>query len=514
MSACGWLASHVRAALFLAVCSIVCVVSDPLCQETTPFHYDQPQLTCSDFTSAQELETNVPDRPNGDKLEFVLKDSRFEYNPRSVFQKVKPSTLVLSNVTVRSYRTPNSEASVFAELRDTLEKLVFHKNSSLPNSWSLLKDNRLLAELLLFRMASLRLGQDFNELPARVRDVAVVQSTLSGVDARWLSSMSNLESLRIDKVDLEKLERSMLPRPASKLKYLTIAGTDLSALPEDFAQDMPSLEKLNLRRNKFTTFQEAALAPFKSRNVIVELEGFLGEHRASMLEFNNVTLGSFLEPGSNRSLFSGLEPSLKRVTFTLGSTLPSTWATLRPLGRLEELVFFEMTALNLTRDFNELPAGLRKVVIIRTGVGNVDNDWMSSLLNLENLRIQSSTLDRFARSMLPRPAPRLRKLTIGDSSLTSLPEDFGADFPVLKQVNLRQNLISSFSEQSLVPLKNSNATVVLSGNPVHCDCKVSFLLGYPDSWTYPECDLPEPLSGVPLRVLTAEKLGCTEQKQP
>ncbi|KAL1426397.1 hypothetical protein MTO96_003404 [Rhipicephalus appendiculatus] len=154
-----------------------------------------------------------------------------------------------------------------------------------------------------------------------------------------------------------------------------------------------------------------------------------------------------------------------------------------------------MTALNLTRDFNELPAGLRKVVIIRTGVGNVDDDWMSSLLNLENLRIQSSTLDKFARSMLPRPAPRLRKLTIGDSSLTSLPEDFGADFPVLKQVNLRQNLISSFSEQSLAPLKNSNATVVLSGNPVHCDCKSL-------------------LSGVPLRDLTPEKLGCTEEKQP
>ncbi|KAL1426395.1 hypothetical protein MTO96_003402 [Rhipicephalus appendiculatus] len=210
---------------------------------------------------------------DGDKLELVLKDSQLEHIPRSVFQKVKPSTLVLSNVTVRSYRAPDADASVFAELRDTLEKLVFHKNSSLPESWSLLKDNRRLSELLLFRMASLRLSQDFNELPASVRDVAVVQSTISGVDARWLSSLNNLESLRIDKVDLEKFERSMLPRPASKLKYLTIAGTDLSALPEDFAQDMPSLEKLNLRRNKFTTFQEAALAPFKSRNVIVELQG-------------------------------------------------------------------------------------------------------------------------------------------------------------------------------------------------------------------------------------------------
>nr|XP_037278931.1 leucine-rich repeat LGI family member 4-like [Rhipicephalus microplus] len=269
----GWPIIRVRAALFIAVCSVVGVASDPLCQETTPFHYDQAQLTCSDFTSAEQLEASLPERPNGDKIELLLKDSRLQYIPRSVFQRVKPSTLVLSNVTVRSYRAPDSDASVFAELRDTLEKLVFHKNSSLPDTWSLLKDNRRLSELLLFRMASLRLGEDFDELPTSVRDVAVVQSTISGVDARWLSSLSNLESLRIEKVNLGKFERSMLPRPATKLKYLTIAGTDLSALPEDFTQDMPSLEKLNLRRNKFTTFQEVTLAPLKSRNIIVELQG-------------------------------------------------------------------------------------------------------------------------------------------------------------------------------------------------------------------------------------------------
>ncbi|KAH8024308.1 hypothetical protein HPB51_022427 [Rhipicephalus microplus] len=219
----GWPIIRVRAALFIAVCSVVGVASDPLCQETTPFHYDQAQLTCSDFTSAEQLEASLPERPNGDKIELLLKDSRLQYIPRSVFQRVKPSTLVLSNVTVRSYRAPDSDASVFAELRDTLEKLVFHKNSSLPDTWSLLKDNRRLSELLLFRMASLRLGEDFDELPTSVRDVAVVQSTISGVDARWLSSLSNLESLRIEKVNLGKFERSMLPRPATKLKYLTIA---------------------------------------------------------------------------------------------------------------------------------------------------------------------------------------------------------------------------------------------------------------------------------------------------
>ncbi|KAK8776961.1 hypothetical protein V5799_029689 [Amblyomma americanum] len=261
---------------FVVLCVASVVLCDPLCQETTPFHYDHPQLTCSDFTSAEELDRNVPERSSdGGKLELVLKDSRLELIPREAFKRVKPSTLVLSNVTVGSYRTSSESdaSSVFGELQDTLEKLVFHKNSSLPESWSLLKGNRALKELLLFRMASLRLGRDFNELPASVRDVAVVQSTVSGVDDRWLSSMDNLENLRIDKVDLDRFERTMLPRPAGKLKYLTITGTRLSALPDDFALDFPALERLNLRRNKITTFKEGALAPLKNGKVDVQLTG-------------------------------------------------------------------------------------------------------------------------------------------------------------------------------------------------------------------------------------------------
>lgn len=263
----------VRLTPFFIVCSLTSVFSDPLCQETTPFHYNHPQLTCSDFTSAEELERNVPQGSNNGDVELVLKDSRLDHIPPAVFQQVKPSVLVLYNVTVGSYRVPNSDASVFEELQDTLKKLVFYKNSSLPESWALLKGNRLLRELLFFRMVPLRLGQDFNELPTSVDDVAVVQSTVSEVDDGWLSSLDNLESVRIDKVNLNRFERTMLPRPASKLRSLTITGTPLSALPEDFGEGFPSLETLNLRRNKITTFEDRALAPFKGRKMDVFLTG-------------------------------------------------------------------------------------------------------------------------------------------------------------------------------------------------------------------------------------------------
>lgn len=273
MADSAWWLISARLAPFLVVCFLATVVGDPLCQETTPFHYSHPQITCSDFTSAEELEQNVPQSSNHGDVELVLKDIRIDHISPVVFQQVKPSVLVLNNVTVRSYGVPDSNASVFDELRDTLKKLVFYKNSSQPESWALLKGNRLLKELLFFRMAPLRLGQDFNELPASVTDIAVVQSTLSEVHDRWLSSLDNLESVRIDKASLNRFARAMLPRPASKLKSLTITGTPLSALPEDFGEGFPSLETLNLRRNKITTFEDRALASLKNRKMNVLLTG-------------------------------------------------------------------------------------------------------------------------------------------------------------------------------------------------------------------------------------------------
>ncbi|XP_002404364.3 toll-like receptor 9 [Ixodes scapularis] len=246
----------------------------------------------------------------------------------------------------------------------------------------------------------------------------------------------------------------------------------------------------------------------KDSNIDYLPPGVLAGTRASLLEFNNVKLKSFTAPDSNATAFAGLENSVRRIAFTHKSSVPSSWEMLKPLTKLEELVFFEMSLLNLTRDFNKLPKTLKKVVIIRSTIGFVDEDWMASLPNLENVRIQSSTLDRFSRKMLPRPAKHLRKLTIGDSSLTSLPKDFGADFPAMIQVNLRQNLINTFEKASLSPLNNNKTVVVLSGNPVQCDCKISFLLDFPETWVYPQCSSPESLAGTFLRNVTTEQLNC------
>ncbi|CAN7938650.1 unnamed protein product, partial [Ixodes hexagonus] len=292
--------------------------SEPSCQETTPIYYMLPEYTCSDLSNPDELLQHMPQGLKNDRIEVVLKDSRLDNFPPGAFADNKVSSLVLNNVTVKSFSVPGTSGNMFDELEDSLEKLVFYKNSSLPETWSMLKNMKRLNELVFFRVSRLRLGDDFKDLPTTVKNVAVVQSSL----------------------------------------------------------------------------------------------------------------------------------------------------------------------------------------------GEVGRDWMSSLPNLEKVRIENSDLKIFSRDMLPRPAESLRELVITRTAITSLPNDFSEDFPALRMVNLRQNKITTLEEAALSPLKKTGATVILTGNPVHCDCKVAFLLAYPDSWHYPTCETPEVLAKSPLRGLDADKLGC------
>lgn len=235
--------------------------------------------------------------------------------------------------------------------------------------------------------------------------------------------------------------------------------------------------------------------------------GAFGGNKVSGLVFNNVTVDSFVSP-TGLSVFDELEGTLEKIVFYKGSSVPKTWDILKNLKRLDELVFFRMSKLNLGKDFNGLPGSVKKVAVIQSSLSDVDKDWMSSLINLEQVRIESSDLKTFSRSMLPRPAPHLRELTITRTALASLPMDFSQELPALRMLNLGRNKITTIGEGALAPLTKQTTIVVLSGNPMNCDCKLRFLLGYPDTWQYPKCKTPDALAKTPVKGLTPDKLGC------
>lgn len=207
----------------------------------------------------------------------------------------------------------------------------------------------------------------------------------------------------------------------------------------------------------------------------------------AVLEFRNVTVRSYNQPGSEINPFSGLEESLHSLVFSHNSSLPESWAMFSHLTKLEQLKFFNVTQVNFTRDFNSLPQGLKEVHVLSTSVGYVDDDWMSSLHNLQTIVIMVTDLRSITRGMLPKPAPKLRLLQLRDNQLTSLPVDLTEDLPALEFLDVKRNKISSFRKETLDPLDRDGTFVDLEGNLLDCDCSQSFLLHTPDRWHYPFC---------------------------
>ncbi|KAL3234163.1 hypothetical protein MRX96_022683 [Rhipicephalus microplus] len=95
----------------------------------------------------------------------------------------------------------------------------------------------------------------------------------------------------------------------------------------------------------------------------------------TVLELRSVELGR-LDPSQTESPFAGLEDSLRKLTFSLG-TMPSSWLLLSSLRRLEELDIVHYARLRLTH------------------------------------------LASFNRNWLPSPAPRFTSLDLPTNKLTS-----------------------------------------------------------------------------------------------
>ncbi|KAH8024310.1 hypothetical protein HPB51_022429 [Rhipicephalus microplus] len=207
---------------------------------------------------------------------------------------------------------------------------------------------------------------------------------------------------------------------------------------------------------------------------------------ALSLDLDNCKAKTFSKPGVNP--FDGLEETVSRIGFMHNSSLPESWQLLKNMNRLKEIAFYMMAGLDLTRDFNNLPQSLRRVLIFRSSIARIDDHWLSGLTNLEEVMLTS---------------------TDTGCGLTSLPRDFSEDLPAMRHLSIEENLITTFDELSLEPLRRDRTYVGLYGNPLHCDCRIKFLLSYSDNWRFPVCATPELLKGRRINELSEDLLNCS-----
>ncbi|KAH6929973.1 hypothetical protein HPB50_007725 [Hyalomma asiaticum] len=233
----------------------------------------------------------------------------------------------------------------------------------------------------------------------------------------------------------------------------------------------------------------------------------------SVLELSNVTVETFTL--AEQHPFEGFEDTLTEITFSDDSTLPESWAVLKELHKLRVLAISDMSSVNLTRDFHLLPPTLRVIGVTSSHLGYVDDEWLAPLTNLEVIAVRDTTMSSLKRSMLPRPAPNLWRLMFHNNSLTSVPKDLLEDMPKLIAVDLGDNLIQTFDEESITPIfKQPLYDLIIAGNPLHCDCKLRFLRGHIKNWRLNHCVTPESLRGHHLNWVTDHELGCRNATPP
>lgn len=185
----------------------------PLCQY--PRHFTDHDYTCFGFSNVSELEEEIQLLRAGAPIRLTLSHSRLEHLPSSAFDHLTVSVLELSNVTIDTFTL--AEKHPFEGFEDSLTELTFSDDSTLPESWAVLKTLRNLRLLSISDATQLNLTRDFHELPSSLRVIGITASTLGFVDEHWLSPLENLEVVAVRDTNLNSLSRSMFPRPAPKL---------------------------------------------------------------------------------------------------------------------------------------------------------------------------------------------------------------------------------------------------------------------------------------------------------
>lgn len=236
--------------------------------------------------------------------------------------------------------------------------------------------------------------------------------------------------------------------------------------------------------------------------------GSFADGNLTVIEFRNARVNSFTQFETGPNPFLGAEQTVTTIVFREDSSLPGSWAVFNRLAKLTKVEFRDMAHLELTSDFNLLPASVEKVYIYNSSIGYVHPRWLSQLNALRVVIIRDTNLNQFVRSMLPRPTPFLKELDLERNALTGLPVDIGEEMPELEFLNVGRNKITTLDEQSLTPLRRNGTYVYLFGNPFRCDCHLRFLVGYEESWTYSECALPENLRGRYLGTISADEMTC------
>nr|QHA25213.1 leucine-rich repeat domain-containing protein [Physocyclus mexicanus] len=150
------------------------------------------------------------------------------------------------------------------------------------------------------------------------------------------------------------------------------------------------------------------------------------------------------------------------------------WSQLKSYNpRFSLTLVIDDTPVNeLTTDFADIAGGnVRKVSIDIADLQSLPEGIFSKFSNSYSISVQNNHLADISRSMFPRPAPKLRFLSLNGNDLTYLPEDLFSDMPGLEIVYLLENELTTLPENIFMSVNSRRLRLIeLTRNPWECDC--------------------------------------------
>ncbi|XP_065285037.1 protein slit-like isoform X4 [Dermacentor albipictus] len=119
---------------------------------------------------------------------------------------------------------------------------------------------------------------------------------------------------------------------------------------------------------------------------------------------------------------------------------------------------------------------LKTFSIENTRIERVEDEALSGLDSVEEIKLPSNRLQKVRRTYFPQLASNLRHLDLSDNELTSLPSDMFQNMPVLESVTLSRNHFQTLSPEPWKPMLGQLRLVTLDGNPIDCNGTISWML--------------------------------------
>ncbi|CAF0847688.1 unnamed protein product [Didymodactylos carnosus] len=483
--------------------------------------------------------------------ELVLNDNLIQHIPVNAFSGLRVKRLSLQGNKIQSI-----ESQAFIELANYLEELVIEFDqqympiNKIPDA--ILKNLYNIRSLILTGLNLHTLSNDTFQYFKKLEKFSCIKCNLVTIDDMTFDSNKiisiTLKELHLDNNKLSDLNWSKICKNLKNLEILTLSQNHFQTLTNNlltnltqlklfdlsynglqtidtniFINQSLTLEKLYLQNNELNSLQLTFLFNlYKLTDINIEFNRitFLPEQ---IFQYNKQLLylslqGNDLTKLSNQS-FLGLS-NLKYLN--LARNRIQLNISDHPFQYLNKLQILNLDRNSPLKIYNSTFYGLEQS-LIELSLQNCNltlifSDGFNYFEKLERLKLASNNLKSLPYNFL-KLSKNLTSLDLQRNQFQIIPKLFY--LTQLHDLDLSTNRLCTINEENIIPIYPQLKTIGLTGNPLHCNCKLKWLIIWLDKnydrdlikflqWI---CITPKKLNNKPLTSLTIDDLICNDDDE-